>query len=174
MRNFRSSLLVLSFTLIAAGSGSSSDAAFVRAALQSGSQELARATVASNSTNTVERQYAGLITADHSQANQRLIAIAGPKGIDTSAGTSPSAISGNSPEPAGGANATQVAAQAPNPATYFRTEIAAHKTGIALFRKEASSGHDPQLRSFASSVLPALEKHLKMAQKDLALVNAAH
>jgi putative membrane protein len=42
--------------------------------------------------------------------------------------------------------------------------IADHKSAIALFQKEAKSGSDPDLKSFAGKTLPTLQEHLKMAE----------
>lgn len=40
-----------------------------------------------------------------------------------------------------------------------------HQKDIALFRQEADSGQDPDLKSWASGKLPVLEHHLSMAQE---------
>ena len=39
-----------------------------------------------------------------------------------------------------------------------------HEEDIAEFRKEATSGRDPDARAFASATLPTLEAHLKKIQ----------
>jgi len=47
---------------------------------------------------------------------------------------------------------------------YLKDQLAAHKQTVALFKKEAASGGDPQLKQFASDTLPALEQHLSAVQ----------
>jgi putative membrane protein len=47
---------------------------------------------------------------------------------------------------------------------YIHDQIAAHKAAIVLFKKEASSGSDPQLKQFAAATLPTIEEHLKAAE----------
>ena len=39
-----------------------------------------------------------------------------------------------------------------------------HKKTIALFRRESRSGSDPDLKAFATKMLPTLEEHLKMVR----------
>lgn len=161
----------LVLALVAATNGPSpTDSAFVRSALQADAAELSDAAVAANSSDPAVRAYAGRITADHTQATNRLVAIAGPLGIDTSAAKIPSAIAGSSPEPAGGANAMQVTAGNPPAAEYFKQEIAAHERTISLYQKEAQSGDDSALKQYARQMIPVLQQHLQLAQKDLSSV----
>ena len=40
-----------------------------------------------------------------------------------------------------------------------------HKKDVADFKKEASSGKDPEVKAFAAKTLPTLQEHLQMAQK---------
>jgi putative membrane protein len=47
---------------------------------------------------------------------------------------------------------------------YMRNMVKDHEMDIKEFQKEANSGKDPQLKSFASSTLPILQTHLQMAR----------
>jgi putative membrane protein len=47
---------------------------------------------------------------------------------------------------------------------YMKAMVADHKKTVSLFEKEAKSGKDPELKQFAATLLPALQKHLQMAQ----------
>ena len=46
---------------------------------------------------------------------------------------------------------------------YMASQVRAHRDAVSLFKKEAKSGRDVELKSFAATTLPALEGHLKMA-----------
>jgi putative membrane protein len=39
-----------------------------------------------------------------------------------------------------------------------------HEQDVALFKKEAESGSDPNLKAFAQKTLPTLEQHLSLAK----------
>lgn len=46
---------------------------------------------------------------------------------------------------------------------YMDSQVRAHREAVALFQREAKSGKDAELKSFAATTLPALQDHLKMA-----------
>ena len=46
---------------------------------------------------------------------------------------------------------------------YLDSQIAGHKEAISAFQTEARSGHDPELKAFATATLPNLQEHLRMA-----------
>jgi putative membrane protein len=48
--------------------------------------------------------------------------------------------------------------------TYMKEMVDDHKEDVKAFRDMAKSAKDAEIRSFASSTLPTLEEHLKMAQ----------
>jgi putative membrane protein len=48
---------------------------------------------------------------------------------------------------------------------YARMMLKDHKEDIALFKKEANSGQDPNLKAYAQKTLPTLEEHLRMAEQ---------
>lgn len=47
---------------------------------------------------------------------------------------------------------------------YMADMVQDHIKTIALFRREAEYGHDPQLRAFARDMLPVIEEHLAIAE----------
>lgn len=47
---------------------------------------------------------------------------------------------------------------------YRRQQVQAHQQAIQLYQTFASGGDNPELQQFAEATLPALQKHLKMAQ----------
>ena len=48
---------------------------------------------------------------------------------------------------------------------YARYMLKDHRDDIALFKKEANSGQDPQLKAYAQKTLPTLEEHLRLAEQ---------
>ena len=48
---------------------------------------------------------------------------------------------------------------------YARLMLKDHEDDVAMFKKEANSGKDANLKAFAQKTLPTLEDHLKMAQQ---------
>jgi putative membrane protein len=53
---------------------------------------------------------------------------------------------------------------------YMQDMVKDHKTDVAEFQKEANSGRNADLKSFASETLPTLQEHLRMAQETAAKV----
>jgi putative membrane protein len=47
---------------------------------------------------------------------------------------------------------------------YMQDMLKDHKTDIAAFEKESTSGKDPDVKQFASQTLPTLKDHLKQAE----------
>lgn len=53
---------------------------------------------------------------------------------------------------------------------YMKGMVKDHEMDVKDFQKEANSGKDPQLKSFASTTLPILQSHLQMAKETEAKV----
>jgi putative membrane protein len=47
---------------------------------------------------------------------------------------------------------------------YMLDMLQEHRKGVLDFQKQAQSGSDPALKSFAQKYLPALQQNLQMAQ----------
>lgn len=48
--------------------------------------------------------------------------------------------------------------------TFCADEIAAHRGAIAIFKREAEHGTNPDVKAYAAKMVPILEKHLQTAQ----------
>jgi putative membrane protein len=48
---------------------------------------------------------------------------------------------------------------------FARDEVVDHQRAIAAFRREADHGQDPDVKNYASQMIPILQKHLQMAQE---------
>jgi putative membrane protein len=47
---------------------------------------------------------------------------------------------------------------------YMRNMVSDHKQDVAAFRRESTSGKDPEVKAWATKMLPTLEAHLKEAE----------
>jgi putative membrane protein len=47
---------------------------------------------------------------------------------------------------------------------YMKRMVSDHKDDVSAFEKEAKSGKDAELKSFAQKTLPTLQEHMKLAQ----------
>jgi putative membrane protein len=164
MRTYPLGLLVLApIALAAAGASaanshlSSADRTFVRDAAEGNMAEIADAQVAQGKSSAeTTKQLAATIISDHTKANDELKRIADSKGVNLPSG--PSLMQK-------GANARLSATPAASfDSSYANHEISDHEEDIKAFRKEASSGSDPDLKAYAQEQLPTLEHHLEMAK----------
>jgi len=48
---------------------------------------------------------------------------------------------------------------------YMQAMVNDHVKDVDAFKKEANAGHDPEVKSFASTTLPTLEEHLQQARQ---------
>jgi putative membrane protein len=137
-----------------AASLAGTDATFLRKAMEGGLEEVQRAQAAMRSAQRAEvRNVASMMLEDHRRTNEKLTQLASSKGWDVPS-TASSAESDQS----------RIAAGPGFDDNYLEDEIRHHRETISLFRAQASSGSDPELRQFARDTLPALEHHLEMLQ----------
>ena len=102
------------------------------------------------------KEFASRMVDDHTKANDELKQIASTKGMDLpteldAKGKATMAKLG--PMTGGGFDRA-----------YMRAMLDDHSATVALFTKEAKSGRDSDLKGFASTTLPTIKDHLKMAQ----------
>ena len=150
----------------AAGTGSSSaslqgqDAEFVRKALEGGREEVQNAQLALQHAQRAEtRSAASMMLEDHQRANQQLEQLAQRKGLSTSESSSSATAQGDEAR-----SGSSTAGGGDFDSRFITQEISHHRDSIALFRQQASSGSDSDLRQFATDSLPKLEHHLEMLE----------
>ena len=105
------------------------------------------------------------MVTDHSQANDKLKGIASSVGV-----TLPTSL--NAKDQALYHRLSSLSGPAFDKA-YMKAMVTDHKMDIAEFQKEASSGEDQTLKTFASSTLPTLQEHLHMAEQSESSVGAS-
>jgi putative membrane protein len=125
------------------------DIQFVRQATESGRKEIHAAQEALPQLKSPDLKHvAEMLVNDHGGANQRLSALAEAKGWPVPGPTAPDAA-----PPAGTASSDF-------DAMFTAEMIAGHERSVALYRAQATSGEDKDLRKYAKETLPTIEKHL--------------
>jgi putative membrane protein len=142
---------------IAAGSteaaGPIDDLAFVVKATESGRKEkMAARDALPQLKDPALRRLAEMLAAHHDDANARLSKIAAARGWTVPV------TRGEAPPPAGSASPDF-------DAKWTAEMIAGHERAIALYREQAKSGEDEDLRRYAREALPTLEQHLEWLRR---------
>jgi putative membrane protein len=152
--------LTISFALMLpfiAHGADNPDSTFYKHAAEGGIAEVELGNLAQQkSHNQSVKDFGAMMVKDHSAANDKLKSVAASKNVTLP--TSPSA--------------TQMATKAKLKVlsgetfdkSYIKGMIKDHQETIDLFKKEASSGQDPDAKAFAVATLPTLQVHLKTIQ----------
>ncbi len=103
------------------------------------------------------RQFGQRMIDDHTWANEELMRVASSKGM-----TPPAAMDAKH----------QSAMQKMSALSgekfdreYAKMMVGDHRKAVSEFQKEAARGADPEFKAFAAAQLPALQEHLRMAQR---------
>jgi putative membrane protein len=124
------------------------DIAFVKQATESGRKEIRSARDALPQLKQPElKRIAEMLVNDHSGANEKLAKLAEAKQWPVPAPSTPA------PPPSGTASSDF-------DAKWTAEMIAGHERSVALYRAQAQSGEDRDLRKYASDTLPTIERHL--------------
>jgi putative membrane protein len=162
MKHFAASFVLL-FPL-AAISAEIPDAKFYRDAAEGGLAEVAMGNLAQQKAQSSSvKEFGAQMVKDHSAANEKLTAaneklkaLAESKNITLPANPSVDEMEAKSK--------LQALSGQSFDKSYIKGMIKDHEEDIAEFKKEATSGQDPDARAFARATLPALEAHLKKIQ----------
>ena len=137
---------------------SAADQKFVKEAAQGGMAEVQLGQLATEKASSeAVKQFGQRMVNDHSQANNKLKELAGSKGVTLP--QEPSAKDRATKE-----RLSKLSGKAFDRA-YMADMLKDHRADIAAFKMESRSGHDAQVKEFASGTLPTLEDHLKAAEK---------
>ena len=102
------------------------------------------------------KEFAQRMVTDHGKANDELKTLAQSKNITLPAGVDAKAKATH-----------DRLAKLSGPAferAYMQDMVAGHRKAVAAFKKESTSGKDPEVKAWATKTLPTIEEHLKMAQ----------
>ncbi len=139
------------------------DKRFVMKAAKGGLAEVEFGRLATEkATDPDVKQFGQKMVDDHSKANDELKTVAQQKGI-----TLPTELDAKDKRTRD--HLAKLSGEAFDRA-YMSTMVKDHVTDVSEFRKEAKSGKDSDVKSFADKTLPTLEDHLKLARENHAKV----
>jgi putative membrane protein len=134
------------------------DRQFVLEAAQGGMAEVALAQLAlQRSKNNAVRQYAQRMIKEHTLANQELMQLAKQKQI------APPTTLGK--YEAVRAQLSQLSGQAFDQAYLNDAGVNSHMENLAVHRRQAQLGRDPELKAYAAKYTPIVTAHLQMAEQ---------
>jgi putative membrane protein len=160
MRNTGYIAAISMMTFLTAGAMaavSSADKIFATDAAQGGVAEVEMGQLAlQKGTSPQVKQFAQRMVTDHTQANQELMQLAKSQNLDLPAQVDSKHKSDMDRLRGMSGTAFDTA--------YMQHMLQDHQKDLAEFQKQAQSGSDPGLKSFAAKYLPVLQQHLQMAQ----------
>lgn len=150
-------LLALGTSVAFAQALSEADRTFIEQAAEGGHAEVTLGESAAKSSNPAISAFGKQMIADHGKMNDELAALAKAKGVEppTSAGIA-GQVKGM---------AVSVLPGATFDRQYVSSQLDDHKQALALFRKEAQSGQDAELKAFAAQGIPIIEGHIAELEK---------
>src|SRR5262249_10894072 len=135
----------------------SADQSFVTKAAQGGMAEVQLGQLAADNASTDEVKKCGQrMVTDHGKANDELKSLAQQKHITlpTDVDAKDKALHDRLAKMSGAAFDR----------AYMQHMLTDHKTDVNQFKKESTSGKDPDVKAWAAKTLPTLEEHLRLAE----------
>ena len=130
------------------------DASFYKNAAEGGISEVELGNLAQKkATSDAVKDFAAMMVADHSKANEKLQTLAMGKEIKLPTSASLGQM--------GTKAKLEVLSGKTFDQSYIKGMIEDHEEDIKEFNNEATSGKDPAARAYAKSTLPTLKKHLR-------------
>ena len=133
---------------------SSQDRDFIQEAAKGGMMEVHVGKIAQqNGQSAAVKSFGARLVAYHTKANNELMALAQKKGVTitaTAPGSSPSGLDSKT--------------GAAFDSAFAKSAVDDHEKDIKAFETEASSGQDPDVKSWAAKTLPTLRAHLSAAK----------
>lgn len=134
------------------------DSTFAKKAAQGGMAEVKLGELAKDhASNDAVKKFGQRMVDDHSKANDQLKQVASKKGM-----TLPTDL--DAKDQATYDRLSKLNGDAFDRA-YMADMVKDHRMDVSEFRRESEHGADSDMKAFASSTLPTLEDHLKMAEQ---------
>ena len=146
---------------------SAQDTTFVNTVAQAGTEEISAAQLAETQSHSARvKSYAQQMVTDHTAADQKLAALAQSKGVTPTM----------TPDDAHTQMMSQLQGEHGRAfdRAYIAGQVTDHKMVVQALQTEIDSGTDPDLKSYAQSTLPVIQKHLQMAEAIQAPAMSAH
>jgi putative membrane protein len=138
---------------------SAADKKFVEKAASGGMAEVQAAQLAQTKADDQKvKDFAQQMITDHTAANQQLSTLAEKKGVTVP--TDLSAKDQKTLDKLGKLDGKKF------DKAYMKAQVRDHQAMLSLLQKEAKSGRDADMKSFAEQTIPMVQKHLDMAQAD--------
>jgi putative membrane protein len=140
------------------------DTQFLAEAIQDGMAEVDLGKTAEKKASSPEvKRFAEHMVKDHSAANKKLEALAKKHKIEANGtyGTPP--LKPDEQAQGEKADLSKLSGKEFDQA-YAKEMVQDHEKAVSLFQDEAKNGKDKEVSELASSMLPTLEEHLKMAR----------
>lgn len=134
------------------------DKEFVTKAAQSGKAEVMLGNLAeSRASSQMVKDYGKMMVMDHQKANDELTTLAARRRYMTVATELPADMQKDYEKLSAKTGVDFDKA-------FMEQMVKDHEKAVKLFRKEAENGNDPEMKSWAAKMLPALEQHLQHAK----------
>jgi putative membrane protein len=136
---------------------SNDDRGFIAKAAEGDMAEIAEGRIAQqNGQSPKVKDFGGRMVHDHTSINDNLQRIASNKGVSL-----PDKLDSSGEK---GIDKLQGLSGTKFDKAYSKQQVSDHKKAIKAFEKEAKSGSDSDLKTFARDTVPTLKEHLKLAQ----------
>ncbi len=134
------------------------DQTFVTAAAGSDAGEVQEGQLAATKArNPRVKKFASMMVDAHTKTTQQLMTIAQSKGVTPDA-TPPKMATDQ-------LTALNAARPAAFDRLYTRDQVADHMAAVQAYQAEIANGQDADLKAFATSTLPIIQQHLRMARQ---------
>ncbi|HJU27220.1 MAG TPA: DUF4142 domain-containing protein [Rhodanobacteraceae bacterium] len=135
----------------------SQDSDFAKKAASGGLAEVSLGKLAESHAQSADiKAFGQRMVQDHSKANDQLMAAAAQANVKLPASPGP--------EEQATINRLSKLQGAAFDRAYAQAMVKDHKKDVAEFQREASTGSNTSLKTFAANTLPTLQQHLRMAQ----------
>jgi len=135
------------------------DESFFKTASQANLAEIAAGKLAETKGNSKVKSLGKQMVADHTTAQNELVALAKKQNISIP-------MSSDEDHKQALAELDKLSGKSFDSA-YMASQLADHKTAVALFSEESVNGTDPGAKAFATKYLPKLKMHLQMFQGNM-------
>lgn len=138
---------------------SEADSTFAMAAANSDMTEIQSSQIAlQKARRPAVRQFAQMMIDEHTRSTQRLMTIAQGKNI-----VLPTALDAQHQQMVDQLNPVPAGPRFDR--EYLRMQVMSHQQTLATMQQYAANGTDPELKQFASDMVPVVQNHLQMAQR---------